>query len=118
MFSGVMSGKRAGPLGLAVRRVAVHVGVDGGDLAHRRPPESAASASGRNCRLVPDLHRRLPRPLVRRAHALGVVDGERHGLFLVDVLAGFQRSDEMLGVQVLRRGDQDGVDVLSSSKRR
>ena len=43
---------------------------------------------------------------------LGVVHGERHGLLLVDVLAGIERGGEMLGVQVLRRGDQDRVDVL------
>ena len=50
--------------------------------------------------------------LVSRAHALGVVHRERHRLFLVDVLAGAERGDEMLAVQMLRRGDQDRVDVL------
>ena len=46
------------------------------------------------------------------AHALGVVHGERHGLFLVDMLAGGDGGGEVLAVQVLRGGDQDGVDVL------
>src|SRR6185369_16719775 len=36
----------------------------------------------------------------------------RHRLFLVDVLPGGQRGGEVLAVQVLRRGDQDGVDGL------
>ena len=62
---------------------------------------------------MPDLHDALfAGVLVRGAHALGVVHGERHGLFLVDVLAGIERGGEALGVQVLRRGDQDGVDIL------
>ena len=61
---------------------------------------------------MPDLHRAFAGFLVRRAHALGVVDGERHGLFLIHVLAGVERGDEVLAVQVLRSGDQDGVDDL------
>ena len=47
-----------------------------------------------------------------RAHALGVIHREGHRLFLVDVLAGGERGDEVLAMQVLRRGDQDGVDGL------
>ena len=44
------------------------------------------------------------------AHLLGMVHREGHGLFLVDVLAGVERGDEVLGVKVLRSGDEDGVD--------
>ena len=46
------------------------------------------------------------------AHALGVVDGEGHGAFLIDVFAGGEGVDEMLAVQVLGRGDENGVDGL------
>ena len=45
------------------------------------------------------------------AHAFGVVDGERHGLFLIDVLASRDGGGEVLGMEVLRCGDEDGVDV-------
>ena len=48
---------------------------------------------------------------------LGVLHGERHRLFLVDVLAGLERGDEMLGMQVLRRGDQHRIDRFVSSMR-
>jgi hypothetical protein len=43
---------------------------------------------------------------------LGVIHRERHGLFLIDVLPGLDGVDEMLAVQVLRRGDDNGVDRL------
>ena len=46
------------------------------------------------------------------AHALGVIHGERHGLFLVHMLAGRDGRGEVLAVQMLRRSDQDRVDVL------
>ena len=59
---------------------------------------------------MPDLHRPAPGILIRGSHALGVIHIERHGFFLVDLLAGIERSDEMLGVEMLRRGDQHGVD--------
>src|SRR5262249_15237199 len=39
-----------------------------------------------------------------------------HRLFLVDVLAGGQRVREVLAVEVLRGGDQDGVDILVFKK--
>ncbi len=106
---------RPRPLRLAVRRVAVHVGVDGGDLAHIRSGLRKFTASATwpdEQPLVADLHGALAGLLEGGAHALGVVHGERHGLFLVDVLAGVQRGDEVLAVQVLRGGDQDGVDGL------
>ena len=35
---------------------------------------------------------------------------ERHGLFLIDVLAGVERGGEAFGMQVLRRRDEHGVD--------
>ena len=44
-------------------------------------------------------------------HALGVVGTERHGLLLIDVLAGLKGRDEVESVQVLRGGDQHGVDA-------
>ena len=59
-----------------------------------------------------DLHGSSCRLLVRRPHPLGVIHGERHRLFLVDVLAGVERGGEVLAMQVLRRGDQDRVDDL------
>jgi hypothetical protein len=37
------------------------------------------------------------------AHALGVIHGERHGLFLVHMLAGGDGRGEVLAVEVLRR---------------
>ena len=63
--------------------------------------------------LMADLHGMLAAVfLVGGAHALGVIHGERHGLFLIDMLAGGDGGGEVLAVQVLRRGDQDRVDVL------
>jgi hypothetical protein len=53
---------------------------------------------------------RRPALLVGGAHAFGVVHAERHGLFLVDVFAGVERRYEVLAMQMLRRGDQHGVD--------
>ena len=50
--------------------------------------------------------------LVGGAHALGMIHRERHGLFLIDVLAGGEGVGEVLAVQVLRGGDEDGVQVL------
>ena len=44
------------------------------------------------------------------AHLLRLVHGEGHGLFDVDMLAGVERANEMLGVEVLGSGDEDGVD--------
>ncbi len=67
------------------------------------------------CPLVPNLHRALSarpaRAQVSRAHFLGVVHREGHGLFLVDVLARIERRHEAFLVQMLRRGDQHRVDV-------
>src|ERR1019366_7614069 len=45
------------------------------------------------------------------AHAFGVVDGERHRLFLIDMLATRDGGGEVFGVEVLRGGDEDGIDV-------
>jgi hypothetical protein len=60
-----------------------------------------------------DLHGVAPAILLKRgAHALGVIHRERHRLFLVDVLARGERIDKVRAVQVLRRGDQDRVDIL------
>jgi len=53
---------------------------------------------------------------ISRTHPLGVIHVERHGFFLVDLLARLERCDEMLGVQMLGRGDEDGVNRLSSSR--
>src|ERR1017187_10299374 len=105
----------ARPVGFAVRSVAVHVAVDGGDFAHqfRRiefdgvPNRTAggpllAQAQGQPAVVV----------LKSGAHAFGVVHRERHRLFLVDVLAAGERGGEVLRVQVLRGGDQHRVDIL------
>ena len=59
-----------------------------------------------------DLHSALSGALIGRAHALGVRDGKRHRLLLVNVLAGIERRHKMLAMQVLRRGDQHRVDAL------
>ena len=103
-----------GPLRLAMGRVAVHVGVDGGNFAHQLGLQKTGGvgnlAAGEP--LVPDLDGALAGPLPRRAHLLGVLHGERHGFFLVDVLAGVERGHEVLAVQVLRGRDQHRVDAL------
>ena len=51
--------------------------------------------------------------LVGGAHPLGVLHRERHGLFLVDVLAGLRcAATKCSQMQMLRRGDQHRVDGL------
>ena len=62
--------------------------------------------------LVAYLHGAPAGALKRRAHFLGVRHRERHGLFLVDVLAGVERGREVLRVEVLGCGHQHGVDAL------
>jgi len=59
--------------------------------------------------LMTNLNSVLSGVAVSGAHALGMVDRKRHGLFLVDVLARAERIDEMLAMQMLGRSDQDGV---------
>ena len=112
VLAGHVGINRARPLRLAVRRVAVHVRVNGGDLADIAGGEKVGGVGHLTGRtgLMADLHGALAGFLVGGAHALGVVDGERHGLFLIDVLAGIERGGEMLAMEMLRRGDQDGVD--------
>ena len=61
-------------------------------------------------RLVADLDDAVSGLLVRGPHELRLLHVERHRLFDVDVLAGIHGRDEGLGVQVLRRGDQDGIE--------
>src|SRR5262245_4031912 len=105
----------ARPLRLAMRRIAVHVRMEHGDLAHVLlgvEGEGVGDRTGRGP-LMADLHDVLAGVLLEGgAHTLGVVDGEGHRLFLVDMLARGQRVREVLAVEVLRGGDQDGVDVL------
>src|SRR5262249_8986938 len=48
----------------------------------------------------------------RLDHGAGLADGQRQRLLAVDVLAGLARLDSRDGVPVVRRGDDDGVDVL------
>ncbi len=62
------------------------------------------------CELVADLDGAGTGTLESSAHLLGVVDCEGHGLLDVDVLAGVERGDEVLGMQVLGSGDDNGVD--------
>jgi hypothetical protein len=45
-------------------------------------------------------------------HPLGVVNGEGHRFFLIDVLAGVERVDEVLGMEVLRSGDEHRIDTV------
>ncbi len=51
------------------------------------------------------------------SHAPGVAGVERHRFFLVYVLAGLDRRDEVKRVQVLQRRDQDRVDRLVVEER-
>ncbi len=46
----------------------------------------------------------------------GVVEGVGHGLFAVDVVAGFERGQHVLGVEAERCGDDDGVEVFAIEK--
>src|ERR1035437_2836783 len=105
----------ARPLGFAVRCIAVHVGVDGGDLAHefRRIELDGVGNGAGGGPLMADLDGMLAGVLQESgAHAFGVVDGERHGLFLVDVLATGDGGGEVLRVEMLRGGDEDRVDIV------
>src|ERR1019366_9319597 len=102
------------PLGLAVGGIAVHLAVDGGDLAHQLGPIEADGVDhgAGGGPLMADLDGTLAGIVLESgAHAFGVVDGERHGLFLIDMLATRDSGGEVLGVEVLRGGDEDGVDV-------
>ena len=56
--------------------------------------------------------------LDRLGDLAGLVDRVGHRLFAVDVLAGLHGVDRHLGVPVVGRGDQDGVDVLALEDRR
>ena len=116
MFSGFMSGStKPRPLRFPMRSVPVHARLNGGDFTHQfgfEETERVGQLSGGGP-LMANLHHPLVAGvLVRRAHLLGMLHRERHRLFLVDMLARVQRGSEALRVQVLRRGDQDGVDVL------
>ena len=51
--------------------------------------------------------------LDRVAHGPALGDGQRQRLLAIDVLAGLRRQDDGHGVPVVRRADQDGVDVLA-----
>ena len=67
---------------------------------------------GRVAVLVADLEDAL----VRRGGVddlCGVVDGVGHGFFAVDVVTGFERGQDVLGVEAERRGDDDGVEVFA-----
>ena len=102
------------PLRFPVRRVAVHARLDHGDLAHQLRLEEAHGVGELAERgpLMPTCTVRPVGALIGGAHALGVIGIERHGLFLIDVLAGVERGGEAFGVQVLRRRDQHGVDAF------
>src|ERR1035437_6613870 len=105
----------ARPLGFAVRGIAVHVAVDGGDLAHKfgRIEFDGVGNGAGGGPLVADLDDMLAGvPLESGAHAFGMVYRERHGFFLVDVLAGGDGGGEVLRVEMLRGGDEDRVDIL------
>ena len=61
--------------------------------------------------LVPDLEE-LPRLPGREHHAPGALQGVRHLLLAVDVLAGLQAVDGVRGVPEVGRRDDDRVEVL------
>ena len=61
---------------------------------------------------MPDLYDRFRRLPVRGAHAFGVIEREGQRLFLIDVLARFERIDKMFAMEVLRGSDDDRVDGL------
>ncbi len=99
-----------------MRRIAIHVHVDHRDLAQplrvgKKLLRVSHVAEGAG--LVPDLHDMFAAVLTEgRAHALGVVDSERHRLFLINVLARVERGAEVFGMQVLRGRDHNRVDGL------
>jgi hypothetical protein len=61
-------------------------------------------------RLVSHLDYPISRPLIRRAHRFGLIDRERHGLFLIHVFPRAHGGDEALGVQMLRGGDHHRIE--------
>ena len=79
------------------------------DIAARQIVQRVGDMAERTC-LMADLDHAIARALVRRAHGFGLFDRERHGLFLIDVFARAHGGDEAFGVQMLRRGDQDGIE--------
>ena len=101
-----------------MRRVAVHVRVDGRDLAHQfgREETGGVGSRARGCSLMADLDHALSARAaclkVSRPHFLGVLHREGHGLFLVDVLPCLERRYETFLMQMLRGGDQHRIDVL------
>ena len=51
--------------------------------------------------------------LHRFSHFTGFIDGVSHWLFAIDIFAGFHGIDGLLGVPVVRGGDQGDIDVLT-----
>ncbi|HEY3836006.1 MAG TPA: hypothetical protein VGL72_05525 [Bryobacteraceae bacterium] len=81
---------------MIVLSIPVHVRVDGRNFAEVSclPKFFGVEDLRGGTALVPDLHRALAGASVGGTHALGVIHGEGHGLFLVYVLAGVERCDE------------------------
>lgn len=50
--------------------------------------------------------------LVGGSHPLGMLHGERHGFFLIDMFTGVHRGDEMFGMEMLRGCNQHCVQRL------
>ncbi len=59
-----------------------------------------------------DLDHRSRRLPVGRPHAFGMFERERERLLLIHMLARLERMNEVLRVQMLRRGDDDRIDAL------
>ena len=63
-----------------------------------------------------DLHHGFRRLPVRRAHALGIIQRKGQRLLLIHMFAGCERINKMLAMQMLRRGDDHGVNGLIVQK--
>ena len=101
-------------------RAAPALQVGGADVVD--PPERTLGhelmreGDGRNPPVVEPHERRTRRRGGGRRHRLGV--GERAGQRLLagDVLAGLESGDRLLGMDIVRRGDVDEVDVVGGRR--
>jgi hypothetical protein len=98
-----------------VRSVAIHRGVDGRYAPEIAIPQEIGGIGGLAGRTalmayLDDLFAVGAEP--GGAHPLGVVYAESHRLFLIDMFAGAEGVDEVVGVKVLRSCDEHGVDAV------
>ncbi len=79
--------------------------------AFRRGEFTHLGIAGPALHLHADLHH-APRPFISPAHAAGMLGIERHGLFLIDVLARLNGGNKAQGVLMLGSYNNDGVDAF------